>query len=104
MSRARAHTDRCVTNEPKTHVPSTTGAPVRRRATWSTAARGLAAAGGALAVALLATAGTQAGAAVPEERSPAPSAEADVAPQTTKAASQDAAAQADDAAPRPAEA
>lgn len=92
MDHAPAHTDRCVTNEPKTHVPSTTGAPVRRRATWRAAARGVAAAGGALAVALLATAGTQASAAVPEERSATPSAAADIAPKPAKAASQDAAA------------
>ncbi len=103
MDRAPAHTDRCVTNEPKTHVPSTTGAPVRRRATWSAAARGVAAAGGALAVALLATAGTQASATVPEERSEALSAAADIAPKAAKAAPQEAAELAEDAAPRPAE-
>ncbi|MFE7504705.1 hypothetical protein [Promicromonospora sp. NPDC057488] len=52
--------------------PSTV--PTHRRGAWSSAGRGVVAAGGALAVALLATACTQASAAVPEEPSAVPSA------------------------------
>lgn len=96
--RAPAHTDRCVTLNPKTHVPSTTASAPRRRGTWSSAVRGVTAAGGALAVALLATACTQASAAVPEEPSAVPSV---AAPQPAEDA---APAPAEDAAQAPAEA
>ncbi len=73
MHRAPPHTDRCVSIEENTPVqPSTV--PTRRHGAWSSATRGVVAAGGALAVALLATACTQASAAVPEEPSAVPSA------------------------------
>lgn len=88
MHRTPPHTDRCVTIEKNTPVqPSTV--PTRRRGTWSSATRGVVAAGGALAVALLATACTQASAAVPEEPSAVPSAvssdAADAVPQPAEA-------------------
>ncbi|MFJ3405957.1 hypothetical protein [Promicromonospora sp. NPDC090134] len=87
-----------MTINPRTHVPSTTTAAPRRRGTWSSAVRGVTAAGGALAVALLATACTQASAAVLEEPSPVPSVAADAAP-----APSDAGAEPAEAAPAPAD-
>jgi len=87
MDRAPPHTDRCVTIEKNTPVqPSTV--PTRRRGAWSSATRGVVAAGGALAVALLATACTQASAAVPEEPSAVPSAAQDAVSQPAEAAPQ----------------
>ena len=85
MDRAPVHTDRCVTIEKNTPVQQST-VPARRRGAWSSAARGVVAAGGALAVALLATACTQASAAVPEEPSAVPSTSADVVSQPAEAA------------------
>lgn len=86
MDPALPHTDRCVTIEENTPVqPSTV--PARRRGAWSSATRGVVAAGGALAVVLLATACTQASAAVPEEPSAVPSAvSSDAVPQPAEAA------------------
>ncbi|MFI2363616.1 hypothetical protein [Promicromonospora sp. NPDC019610] len=69
-----------MTLNPKTHVPSTPATAPRRRGTWSSVVRGVTAAGGALAVALLATACTQASAAVPDEPSAVPSVAADTEP------------------------
>ncbi|MFD6446749.1 hypothetical protein ACFWEJ_16710 [Promicromonospora sp. NPDC060204] len=94
-----------MTLNPKTHVPPTTAPAPRRRGTWSSAVRGVTAAGGALAVALLATACTQASAAVLEEPSAVPSVAADAGQQPAEDAAQrpaeDAAPAAAEAAPEP---
>lgn len=100
MRRAPPHTDRCVTIEENTPVqPSTV--PTRRRGAWSSATRGVVAAGGALAVALLATACTQASAAVPEEPSAVPSAAQDAVSQPAEAAPEAAPEKSDRDEPRP---
>lgn len=69
--------ERFVTLNRNSSNPSDRSNPaLRRRTVWSTASRGLGAAGSALAVVLLATACTTASAAVPEPPSTAPSASA----------------------------